>query len=199
MAFAPSSLILANNFLPLNEALCVSGVVVNNLIEDAELAFKLLEYSIRNMCYAELGKVDADIFGQDLQLNLDEENVSYSSGEFNDQDNIVRTSQMAVSTAFGATAICLDCILEKVDTENNELKTIKSLISATRNAFSHGIAAPEWFVKPHNFEVLDLSFVDGIEVSLETLNGLPFDYSQIGGLAVWYRIKSYIISSVSNT
>ena len=171
---------------------------MNNLIEDTELAFKLLEYSIRNMCYAELGKVDANVFGQDLQLNLDEENVSYFSGEFKDQDNIVRASQMAVSTAFGATAICLDCILENVNTNNNELKTIKSLISATRNAFSHGIAAPEWFIKPHKLEVLNLNFIDGIDVNLETLNGLPFDYSQIGGLAVWYRIKSYIISSVSN-
>ncbi|EDM67829.1 hypothetical protein PE36_17730 [Moritella sp. PE36] len=151
------------------------------------------------MCYAELGKIDVDVFGQDLQSNLDEENVSYSSDEFKNQDSIVHASQMAVSTAFGATAICLDCILEKVNSEHSEIKIIKSLISATRNAFSHGIAAPEWFVKPHKFEVLDLSFIDGIGINLENLNGQPFDYSQIGGLAVWYRIKSYIITYVSNT
>ena len=172
---------------------------MNNLIEDAELSFKLLEYSIRNMCYVELGKVDVDIFGQDTQLNFEEENISYSSGEFKNQDSIVRASQMAVSTAFGATAICLDCILEKVKSDDSEIKIIKSLISATRNAFSHGIASPEWFVKPHKFEVLDLSFVGGIRVNLENLNGQPFDYSQIGGLAVWYRIRDYIISNVSNT
>ncbi|MEM5508112.1 hypothetical protein WNY98_04435 [Pseudoalteromonas sp. AS71] len=172
---------------------------MNNLIEDTELSFKLLEYSIRNMCYAELGEIDADLFGQDLQLNLDEESVSYSSGEFKNQDSIVRASQMAVSTAFGATAICLDCILEKVKSDDSEIKIIKSLISATRNAFSHGIASPEWFVKPHKFEVLDLSFVGGIRVNLENLNRQPFDYSQIGGLAVWYRVKSHIILYVSNT
>jgi len=149
------------------------------------------------MCYVELGNVDVHVFGQDTQLNLEEENVSYSSDEFKNQDNIVRASQMAVSTAFGATAICLDCILEKVNSENSEIKAIKSLIAATRNAFSHGIASPDWYIKPHKFEVLDLSFVNGIEVNLENLNGQSFDYSQIGGLAVWYRIKDYIISYVS--
>lgn len=102
---------------------------------------------------------------------------------------------MAVGTAFGSSAICLDCLLENHASDNANLVTLKSLISAVRNAFSHGIAAPSWYVKPHKFQKLDLSFIDGPEIDLEQLNKKAFDYSQIGGLAVWYRAKEFVITN----
>lgn len=168
---------------------------MHELIEDVELSFKLFEFSVRTMCYAELEKIDSDLFGQYLQLNLPQENVAFSGGVFQDENEIVKVSQMAVSTAFGSTAICLDCLLEKNVSDSPKIITIKSLISAVRNAFSHGIAAPNWYVKPHKYEKLDLSFIAGPVVNLEQLNGSAFDYSQIGGLAVWYRAKEFIIAN----
>ena len=35
----------------------------SELIKDIELSFNLLEFSTRTMCYAELGKIDAELFG----------------------------------------------------------------------------------------------------------------------------------------
>lgn len=148
------------------------------LIEDAELSFKLLEFSIRAMCYAELGKIDATLFGQDLQLNLEEENVFYRKGEFSNPDEIVRASQMNIGAAFAATAISLDCTLERYSCENKNIETIKKLIQAVRNAFSHGIANPTWYVKPHNRKILDLSFIHVPTVDLGALNGSTFKYSE---------------------
>ena len=169
--------------------------VVNELVEDAELSFKLFEFTIRTMCYAELERFDVELFGQDLQLNLEKENVAYPAGEFTSSENVIRVSQMAVSTAFGATAICLDCILENSQSNSTDITILKSLISAVRNAFSHGIAAPKWYIKPHKYEILDLAFVGGPRIDLEILNGQRFEYSQIGGLAVWNRVKEYVVSN----
>ena len=164
-----------------------------NLVEDVELSFKLLEFSIRTMCYIELEKIDVNLFGQDLQINFERENVSFPEGEFISNKDIIHGSYMAVSTAFGSTAICLDSMLENDKTDKEEIKTLKKLIQAVRNAFSHGIASPRWYIKPHKCEILDLNFVQGPIIDLGKLNGQPFDYIQIGDLACWYRIKNYVI------
>jgi len=168
---------------------------MQELIEDVELAFKLYEFSIRTMCYAELEYFDVERFGRDLGLDFKQENVLYGKGQFANVSEIIQASQMAVGTAFGATAICLDCLLENSGSVEPNLKVIKSLVSAVRNAFSHGIAAPRWFIKPHKVEVLDLSFISGPKIDLASLNGEIFDYAQIGGLAVWYRVKEYVLRS----
>lgn len=172
---------------------------MSDLVEDVQLSFKLLELSIRTMCYAELEKIDLEVFGRDLQLNLEEENVAFPAGCFVDLGEVIRGSQMAVSTAFGATAICLDCLLEVVDTSTKELAALRSLVAAVRNAFSHGIAAPQWYIKPHRYEHIDLGFIRGPSIDLKSLHGEPFDYSQVGGLALWYRVKDYVVSVAQGT
>jgi hypothetical protein len=169
------------------------------LLEDVELSYKLFEFSVRTMCYAELDEINVEVFGRDLQLNLEEENVSFRDDLFKNNDEIVKASQMAVSTAFGATAICLDCSLEYRKGLGENLTILKALIQAVRNAFSHGIAAPCWYVKPHKREILDLAFINGPVINLEELDGQPFNYSQLGGLAVWFRIKDYVVKQVSST
>ncbi len=169
------------------------------LLEDVELSYKLFEFSVRTMCYAELDEINVETFGRDLQLNLEEENISFRDDLFKNNDEIVKASQMAVSTAFGATAICLDCSLENIKDLNENLTILKALIQAVRNAFSHGIAAPYWYVKPHKREILDLAFINGPVINLGELDGQPFNYSQLGGLAVWLRVKEYVVKQVSST
>ncbi len=171
---------------------------MHDLVEDVELAFKLFEFSIRSMCYAEMDKIDAKLFGQDLQLNLEQENVFYPMGSFQSNEEIIKVAQMAVGSAFGATAICLDFLLVSMTSTSAQVATLKSLIGAVRNAFSHRVAAPTWYVKPHKIEVLDLSFIQGPSVDLRALNGSIFDYAHIGGLAVWYRVKSYVLGAAKN-
>lgn len=170
---------------------------MNELIEDVELSYKLFEFAIRTMFYAELEFFDVERFGCDVQLNLPEENVAYRVGNFTSNDAITKASWMSVGVAFGSTAICLDCLLENVASTNPNLQVSKSLIAAVRNAFSHGIAAPRWHIKPHKIEVIDLSFIDAPKIDLSVLNGQVFDYSQIGGLAVWYRLKDYVIKNLA--
>jgi hypothetical protein len=168
---------------------------VQKLSEDVELSFKLFEFSVRTMCYAELEKFDHHLFGQDLQLNLSEESVAFSSNDFQDIDQIIKVSRMAVGTAFGSTAICLNCLLENSVSNDTNVKNAKELVAAIRNAFSHGIADPYWYIKKHNFQEIDLSFINGPLVDLEALNKQPFCYSQFGGLAVWYRLKEYVLNN----
>lgn len=166
--------------------------------QDVELSFRLLEFAIRTMCYAELKKIDLDEFGGDLQLNLEEESISYPGGKFDTAEDIILTSQMSVGVAFASTAICLNCLADKFRCESIHIATLKSLISAVRNAFSHGVSSPEWYIKPHKVEVLDLCFLRGPQVDLGALNGLPFEYSHIGGLALWYRIKDFLVNAANS-
>jgi hypothetical protein len=167
-------------------------------VENVGLSFRLLEFAVRTMCYAELNKIDPAEFDSDLQLNLAEENVAYPGGNFRKSEDIVIAAQMGVGAAFASTAICLDCLLEGYKPEVANITALKSLVSAVRNAFSHGIAEPRWYIKPHKVQVLDLAFIGGPMVDLGTLNGQPFDYSQIGGLALWYRAKGALINAVQN-
>ncbi len=171
----------------------------NYLVEDVELSFKLLEFAIRVMCYSELDNINPEVFGQELQLNLDEENVSFSDDVFKDKEEIIRASQMNVGPAFAATAISLHRLMEGKQDFPSNIEAACKVISAVRNAFSHGIASPSWFVKRHKREEIDLGFVSGPIVDLGALNGSQFEYSHIGGLAVWYHLRDEIFGYVKNT
>lgn len=167
-------------------------MIPQELIQDVEISFEVFEHAIRSMCYSELDAFDVDLFGQDLQLNL-EENLQFPKGKFTTHADIIRTAQISVSISFAATSIAMDRLLEHVHTTEVDSNAAKEVIKAVRNAFSHGIAAPTWFVKPHKFAKHDLGFISGPIVDLEVLNQTAFDYSQIGGVAVWYRLKEYVL------
>lgn len=169
-----------------------------NLIEDTELSFKLFEFAVRIMCYSELNKIDGSAFGQELQLNLEDENVCFSGGLFEEQNEIVKVAQMNVGAAFAATAISLHRVLEGRNNSPANIVALGTLVVAVRNAFAHGMAAPTWFVKPHKAESVDLSFINGPVVDLGELNGKAFEYSQFGGLAVWYRVKNATLAYISS-
>jgi len=102
---------------------------------------------------------------------------------------------MAVGSAFGAATICLDRLVERIDTRRIEIAALKPLVAAVRNAFSHGIAAPRWYVKSPRFERVDLYSLRGPQVDREALKVGSFDYSKIGGPTLWYRAKDYIVSA----
>jgi len=165
----------------------------NYLLEDVELSFKLFEFAIRAMCYSELNNIDSKVFGRELQLNLEEENICFSDDTFKDENEIIKASQMNVGAAFSATAISLDRLMEGKKDMPSNVEAACKVVSAVRNAFSHGIASPSWFVKHHKVETVDLVFINGPVVDLGALNGNPFDYGNIGGLAVWYRLKNEIV------
>ena len=169
------------------------------LVEDIELSFKLFEFAIRAMCYSELDNIDPEVFGRELQLNLDEENVSFSDDIFKNNEEIIRASQMNVGAAFAATAISLDRLMEGKQDLPSNIEAACKVISAVRNAFSHGIASPSWFIKPHKAENIDLGFVSGPMVDLGALDGNAFEYCHIGGLAVWYRLKDEIVGYAKST
>ncbi len=169
------------------------------LLEDVELSFKLFEFSIRTMCYAELEGIDSEVFGRELQINLDEENICFSDDSFKDKNEIIRVSQMNVGAAFAATAISLNCLLEGKNDIPTNIVSAGKIVSAVRNAFSHGVASPTWFIKPHRVESIDLGFLNGPVIDLGALNGKGFDYSHVGGVAIWYNLKDEIVSYIKNT
>lgn len=171
----------------------------SHLLQDIDLSFRLFEFCIRTMCYAERGDFNIELFCQDIQLNFEEGNVAYNNDLFKSSEDIILASQMSVGAAFGSTAICLDKALGKEKSDCANFQAIKKFIGQVRNAFAHSIAAPSWYVKSHNLEAIDLSFISGPTIDLNELNGCEFEYSQIGGLEFWYKVKDYATKQISDT
>lgn len=173
--------------------------------QDVEFAFRVLEFSIRTLCYFELGLCDISRFGQDATILLEEENVGFNDGYFLSENNAVLVSKMNVGAAFGASAIALDKLYEAVRGNRNpasddQVDMLWALVYAVRNAFSHGIANPKWTIKERYQRVLSIPFVEPeLFINLEELNGSSFEYAHIGGFANWMKLKeiSYDLLRIS--
>lgn len=163
--------------------------------QDVDFAFYLLEFSIRTMCYLELEKVDIALFGQEITILLEQENVSFDSQFFSSKENAILISHMNVGAAFGASAIALDNLFEAAigqrdPSSRKQVNMLWALIYAVRNAFAHGIANPKWVIKGGYRRKLRIHLENKeLIVDLAALDHVNFDYSHIGGFANWLKIK----------
>ncbi|MCC7167678.1 MAG: hypothetical protein IT565_08905 [Rhodospirillales bacterium] len=164
-------------------------------LKDAEHAFRLLEFSIRVLKYLELPEVDFDLFGEEMTILLEQENITFNDGYFTSATNAKQTAGIAVGANFGATAIALDNLFEATGRQRNldstaEFDTLWALIYAVRNAFAHGIANPTWNVKESRRRKINIALAgNNTVVDLAALHDCAFEYTQIGGFGNWLRIK----------
>ena len=172
--------------------------------EDVDYAFRVLEFAIRTMCHFEAGMADMEVFGQQLTINLENEDVTFDDEYFHSVENAVRISQMNVGACFGASAIALDNYFEAVRGQRNPLSddpvdALWLLVYSIRNAFAHGIAAPRWMVKGKYRRKLVVELEnDPINVDLGDLDGREFEYAHIGGFARWQEIRSRSIEFLAS-
>ena len=177
---------------------------LDHAIGDVELAFRLLEFSIRTLNYFELGAVDLDLFGQDTTIKLDEENLTFNDGHFSSDEMAKLTAKTAVGASFGISAIVLDDMFEATDrdrdpTSEDEFYLLWTLIYSVRNAFAHGPANPIWVVKNKYQRKIEFSIAGRkTAIDLAALDGHEFDYSQIGGLAQWFGIKDRALALIGS-
>jgi hypothetical protein len=165
-------------------------------LEDAEIAFRQLEFAIRLLSYCELHPVNPDQFDTDHTVLLENGNLHFPPGHFSDPHNILRAAGIGVLLSMSASAIALnECFvaigMESNAEANDNIIRLRTLIYMVRCTHAHNIAAPTWLVKLRYQRdmTVDLSGTP-LTMALCALNGQPFHIDQIGGYENWYRIRS---------
>lgn len=119
---------------------------------------------------------------------------------FDSYDDLILACENNLSVAFGAAVITLDRSREEsgfalpnpIVTENDQAT---SLIYQIRNAFAHDISEPTWRITKERFRrVYEFG---GIRVDLSGIEtGKPFEYADIGGPDILFRIQEYFASNL---
>jgi hypothetical protein len=170
-------------------------VNLHEALQDVEIAFRQLEFSIKFLTFCELKKLDPSEFDTDLLVKLEEGNLNFPTGHFSDPDNIIRAAKVSVALAFGASALALDKAFETAqippDPESDtNVARIRTLIYMVRCAYAHGIAEPRWEVHGKYRRAMSVE-LEGIvtHLDLEKLDGNVFDFEHIGGHSNWNRMR----------
>lgn len=173
-------------------------------ISDVEHAFRQLEFSIKLMCYSELGHIDLAKFDSDVTIILEKENIGFNTGSFQSTDDVVLASQINVGICFGVSAIVLDAAFASAGIKGkpesrDQVDELRTLVYMVRCAFAHNIAYPQWEARGPYSRKLELCLEPTpLSIDLEHLNGQDFEYSQIGGFANWYKIRDLSLQRIKN-
>ena len=151
----------------------------------------------RNRFHRPQGHLNLKEFDTDITLLLPRENVGFAPGSFSTQDSIVPPAQAMVSMAFGASAMVLEAAFgaaskKRKPSSRDPADELQTLIYMVRCAFAHNPAMPIWEARGKDYERnlrLELER-EAVSIDLVALNGKPFDYEHIGGLANWFKVRA---------
>lgn len=170
---------------------------VTEALSDVKNAFLYLEFAIRLMCYCELDHLDLTNLDTDMAILFERENVGFSSGSFATKEVVVSTSKALVGIAFGTSAMVLDAAFDVAGLKRNPHSRqpedeLRTLVYMVRCAFAHNPALPLWHARGNEYARMLRLSVDGenISIDLKSLHEQPFEYNQIGGFAMWLRIRA---------
>lgn len=166
-------------------------------LADVNYAFRHLEFAIRLMCYCESGHLDLPNFDTDISILSKSENIGFPSGQFSTIEAIIPATQALVGMAFGTSAMVLDAAFEAAGVKNNPHSSqpsdeLRTLVYMVRCAFAHNPALPLWKARGRQYaRIISVQAGDiSISINLTSLHGQPFEYSHIGGLQNWLRIRT---------
>jgi hypothetical protein len=172
-------------------------------LEDVEHAFWQVEFSTKLLSLCELGRISPSDFDTDHIVRLDEGTLHFPSGHFTNPENITIAASIAVSLAFGASALALNTVLDLAGIQSDpksraSIERIRALVYMIRCAYAHGIADPRWEARGEYACMLVVEHEGlSLRVDLGALHGQRFDFAQIGGHLNWYRIKHTVIHAIA--
>lgn len=83
-------------------------MTVKDALDDVEIAFRQLEFSIKLLSFCELGNITPSDFDTDHIVILGSERLNFPSGKFVDLDSIIKAAGTSVLIAFSASVLALD-------------------------------------------------------------------------------------------
>lgn len=169
---------------------------MQDALDDLDIAFRQLEFTIKLLSYCELGHINPADFDTDHLVALGDERLHFPSGNFPDRISLERAAGTSVLIAMSASALVLDDAFTAFGMKPNaeaadNVGQLRALVYMVRCAYAHGIAAPLWEVRGKYLRNLAID-LNGVPLSLDLrpLNGQPFHIDQIGGYANWYRMRN---------
>ena len=171
-------------------------------LQDVDIAFLQLEFSIRLLTFCELEKINPAEFDTDLTVLLDGGNLPYPSGHFSDAANIIRAAGVSVSLAAGASALVLHKAWEVAGiapdpTSEDRLVQLRTMVYMVRCAYAHGIAEPRWEVRGDFRRSFELRMTDGpVAFDLHEFHGRSFDFDDLGGYRTWFAIRDVTLETL---
>ncbi len=169
---------------------------VQDALTDLDLAFRQLEFTIKLLSFCELGHINPVDFDTDHIVELGNERLHFPTGNFSDLGSLQGAASTSVLIAMSASALVLDDafnafgILSNPDAADNAGQ-LRALVYMVRCAHAHSIAAPLWEVRGKYLRTFTINLT-GLPLSLDLrqLHGQPFEITQIGGYANWYRMRN---------
>jgi hypothetical protein len=127
-------------------------MTVKDALDDVEIAFRQLEFSIKLLSFCELGNITPSDFDTDHIVILGSERLNFPTGKFVDVDTIIKAACSSVLIAFSASVLALDDAFQAAGMKpcpeavanDSQLRT---LVYMARCAYAHGIATPRWKVR----------------------------------------------------
>jgi hypothetical protein len=160
-----------------------------------DTAFGQLGFAIKLMQAAEDGVLDLEAIDKPLTIAEGPSILVLPDRVVADNNNeLILACQNLVGITYGAAAITLNRCREEAnvsvpDPIASEVDQWVALIYQIRNAFAHDIAEPKWRVDKARYK-REYS-VGPVKADLRQLDGLHFDYAQVGGPEGLFHLKSF--------
>jgi hypothetical protein len=158
-------------------------------------AFANVEFAWKLLAFGESGGIDLKKLDIEIVFADDSGRPFFvpPARIFDTEDDLHIALQNNLTIAFGAAAITLNRTREELGIElpnpiTSEREQCIALIYQIRNAFAHDIAEPTWKINGRYRRIYE---VGGERVDLTSLHDTTFEYSQIGGLDAFFRIKDF--------
>ncbi len=178
-------------------------ITLEEAIEDVNISFNQVEFSLKNHAYWERDSLSAEDFVTDMKVILPEGDLHFPTRHFEDKNNILRAAETAISIAYGYTALALDQALETGGfkpnpSSNNNFDQIRCLVYLVRCAFAHRIACPFWSSRGEKKRVYLIDLGCGpIKVDTIALEGKEFKFEHLGGHKNWHKINDIVLEKLS--
>ncbi|MEX2109070.1 MAG: hypothetical protein WD802_00505 [Gemmatimonadaceae bacterium] len=158
-----------------------------------DTAFAHLSFAIKLMQGAEDGLVDLESIDTPLTIKDGASLLVLPDRVLHDRDELINACQNFVTITYGAAAITLNRCREEasVPLPNpivSECDQWIALVYQARNVFAHDIAEPRWRINPRYGRKY---MVGNVQADLRKLDGVVFDYADIGGVDALYNLKAY--------
>lgn len=178
------------------------NITIEDAIEDVNIAFSQVEFSLKSHAYWKQENLSSDDFVTDMIVSLPEGDLHFPTKQFADKNNILRAAETAISISYGCTALALDQVLETGGFRPNpnsddNFDQIRCIIYLVRCAFAHRVACPFWNSRGDKRRVYQFDLGCGpVVIDTVTLEGSPFKFEHLGGHSNWHKMKDVVIKKL---
>lgn len=164
-------------------------------LDALETGFLQLSFAIKLWHYLDEHPINKELFDIDLTIEDLPRRVCLPGNEFHSYDDMKLASENNISICFGAAATtlweALNETLQYSEKKPNPMTTQKEMSAGLcymiRCCFAHGTAVPRWKITSKYRTVYALGEKT---IDLTSLDGKPFDYTDIGGCETLWLLKA---------